>query len=314
MNRHILIATDGSPNAKKAIQYAADLYADVADVDVTLLTVAEPLPALLTQGGTTFQGESKRLRRLEEIDRQRERECNDILERGKALLERSGFPAGRVHTKAVPKSSGVVSEILREARNGLYDALVVGRRGLGRLASYFIGSISGGVLQQVKNLPVWIVDEITRSKRVLVAVDACEECLKVVDHASFALAGIKDIQITIFHVIPKFRPFLASEDAASYTDVETALSSYSEERIKTLLSGVHELFGNAGFTKESVEVKIKHGSTGVARDILDRYQKGEYGTLVVGRRGIGGWEAIFPGSVSGKLLTNVPDGAVWVVS
>jgi nucleotide-binding universal stress UspA family protein len=314
MNRHLLAATDGSSNAHKSLKYIAGIYQEIPNIDVTLISVAEPLPSFLTTGSRGFQAEKNRLTRLDDMNKQRQQECNDILERGRTLLEQNKFPADHIHTKPVVQSRGAVQEILGEAKRGKYDALVVGRRGLGRLVSYFIGSVSYGLVQHLKNIPVWIIDDPLTSKHVLIAVDASESCLHVVDHASFALAGIKDIKVTLFNVIPKFRPFISREVSTTFEDVETVISAYSEKQIKNLFSKVHDIFKDAGFSPKSVEVKIKKGSTGVARDIFAEYEKGGYGTLVTGRRGIGGWEAVLPGSVSSALLHTHTKGALWIVA
>ena len=99
----------------------------------------------------------------------------------------------------------------------------------------------------------------------------------------------------------------------SFDEIEKFVAEASEKEVKALLSGTKEIFVSAGVDPSCVDVKIKHGSTGVASDIMHEYKNGGYGTLVIGRRGIGGWEAIFPGSVSNKLMNSVEKGAVWIV-
>jgi nucleotide-binding universal stress UspA family protein len=313
MNRHILVATDGSSNALNSLHYVAGVFKDVPDVDCTLITVAEPLPPVLTQGGTSFQAEKDRLRRLDEVDKKREEECAGILTRSKAVLQREGVPDARIHLKHVLQSRSVVQDILLEARRGLYDALVVGRRGLGALVSYFMGGVSYGLIQHLKDLAVWIVDEPLQSNRFLIAIDACEPCMKVVDHASFALAGVKDVKVTVLHVIPRFHPFLSRETTASFEDVDHLMTSLSEERIQSWFPAMRDTFRDAGFSGDSVEIKVIKGGAGIVREILTEYNSGGYGTLVVGRRGIGGWEAIFPGSVSDRLSKTLTKGALWIV-
>jgi nucleotide-binding universal stress UspA family protein len=313
MNRHILVATDGSSNALNSLHYLAGVYKDVPDVDCTLITVAEPLPPVLTQGGTNFQAEKDRLRRLDEVDKKREEECAGILTRSRAVLEREGFPNDRIRLKQILRSRGVCQEILLEARRGLYDTLVVGRRGLGALVSYFMGGVSYGLIQHLKDLAIWIVDEPLQSNRFLIAIDACEPCMKVVDHASFALAGVKDIKLTVLHVIPRFRPFLSKETTASFEDIDHLMTSLSEEQIQNWFPAIRDTFRDAGFSGDSVEIKIIKGGGGVVREILAEYNSGGYGTLIVGRRGIGGWEAIFPGSVSDRLSKTMTKGALWIV-
>ncbi len=314
MNRHILAATDGSSCANRALQYAANLYRDVDDVNITLITVAEPVPRYLQSGFSSASGELGRLDKIEEFMNRREDECRRILDAGERRLVNAGFPKERIEKREIIQSQGIARDILFTARRGKYDAVLAGRRGLGNVAAYFAGSVSRELVEYGKHTPVWLVDEPADNPRhVLAAVDACEICLRVLDHAAFALAGIEGVRITVFHVIPKFRPFISSEDKMSFDEIEKFVAEASEQEVKALLSGAKEIFVSAGVDPSCVDVKIKHGSTGVASDIMHEYKNGGYGTLVIGRRGIGGWEAIFPGSVSNKLMNSVEKGAVWIV-
>ncbi len=314
MNRHILAATDGSSCAHRALQYAASLYRDADDINITLITVAKPVPVYLKSGSSSASIELGRLDKIDEFMARREDECRRILDAGVKQLVKAGFPEERIGRKQIIQSQGIARDILFAARRGKYDAVLAGRRGLGNVAAYFAGSVSRELVEYGKNTPVWLVDEPTGNPRhVLAAVDACEVCLRVLDHAAFALAGIEGVKITVFHVIPRFTPFISSEEKMDFDEIEKFVAEASEKEIKALLSGTKDIFVAAGFDPSSVDIKIKHGSTGVASDIIHEYKSGKYGTLVIGRRGIGGWEAIFPGSVSSRLMNSIGESAVWIV-
>ncbi len=314
MNRHILAATDGSNCAHRALQYAASLYRDVDDVNITLITVAEPVPQYLHSGSASAAVELSRLDKIDEFMARREEECRKILDAGARQLVKAGFPEERIEKKEIVQSQGIARDILFAARQGKHDAILAGTRGTGNVAAYFTGSVSRELVEYGKNTPVWLIDRPSENPRhVLAAVDACEVCLRVLDHAAFALAGIEGVKITVFHVIPKFRPFISNEESMDFDEIEKFVAKASEKKVKSLLSGTKDIFIAAGFDHSCIDIKIKHGSTGVASDILHEYRSGKYGTLVIGRRGIGGWEAIFPGSVSNRLMNSVEKGAVWIV-
>ena len=313
MNRHLLVATDGSYSAHRSLKYIAEIYQGIPDVAVTLISIARPLPSFLTQGSDSFQLGKSRLERLKDIDIQRQQDCADVLERAKVVLRHNKFPADRIHTKAFVQSQGVAQSILLEAKQGQYDALVVGRRGLGRMASYFIGSVSYELIQRFKDIPLWIIGDPLPPKRVLIALDSSESSMRAVDHASFALADIEDIEITILHVVPNFRLFLSKDVSTSFEDIESLIATHSEKEIEKALSRVQRIFREAKYNPKSIEIKIKKG-VGVTQGILAEYEQGKYGTLIAGRRGIGGWEAIFPGSVSSKILHTLTKGAFWIVA
>ncbi len=314
MNRHILAASDGSAHAHQALDYAAALYRDVEDVNITLITVAQPVPRYLMTGYSTASGELDRLDRVDEFMEKRETECRRILDAGVRQLVRSGFPEGRIEKKEIVRSKSIAHDILFEARLGKYDAVLAGTRGMGNVSAYLAGSVSRELVKYGKNVPVWLVaDHSERPRHVLVSVDACRECLRVLDHAAFALAGVPDVSITVFHVIPKFRPFISDEETMKFDDIENFVAKSAEEEVRGLLSDAKEIFMSAGVDTSRMDIKIKHGTSGVASDILHEYKNGGYGTLIVGRRGISGWEALFPGSVSDRIMNSMVQGAVWIV-
>lgn len=314
MNRHILAATDGSTCAHRALQYIATLYLNVEDVDITLITVTEPVPPYLQSGFSSSTSEIGRLEKIDEFMAHRKEECRKILQAGAKILVNAGFPEEHIKKKEGIRSQGISRDILFQARMGKYDAILAGTRGLGNVAAYLVGSVSRELVEQGKNIPVWLVDEPSPApKHILVAVDACELCLRVLDHAAFALAGIDGAKVTIFHTIPRFRPFISKEEMIKFEDIEQFVAKTSEKEIKELLANARDIFASAGFDTSQLEIKIRHGGASVANDIMHEYGKGGYGTLIMGRRGISGWDAVFPGSVSTKLMNSIHKGALWIV-
>ncbi|WP_054691691.1 hypothetical protein [Desulfosarcina cetonica] len=60
-----------------------------------------------------------------------------------------------------------------------------------------------------------------------------------------------------------------------------------------------------------MRVDVRDGGFRVGKSVLEAYRKGGFGTLVVGRRGMG--KQFFTGSVSRFLVNQFSDGALWVV-
>lgn len=314
MNKHFLVAFDGSGHSKAALEYVARLYREADEVEITVATVLPPLPYASAYGASSFSAEKKRLLQMAEVEQARNRQAGQVLEQAERILEGLGFPQERFHTRMLTSSATVAQEIASVARQGLFDAIVLGRRGLGKLVSYFLGSVSGGVLENVKEIPVWIIDSPPENQRFLVAVDACEPCLKVLDHVAFVLAGMPGVFVEVFHVIPRAIPFLSSHHSADLQEMDSLLSKVAEEEVKALLSGCREMFEAEGFGPGQVQVKVQRGGISVAAEIEEEFKRGDFSTLVMGRRGIGGWEALFPGSVSNALLSSIKGKAFFIVT
>ena len=69
----------------------------------------------------------------------------------------------------------------------------------------------------------------------------------------------------------------------------------------------------AGIPAEAISIQYRDKTTGIARDILDEIEAGEYGTVIVGRRGLSRAKQFLFGSVSNKIVHTARDCTVWVV-
>jgi nucleotide-binding universal stress UspA family protein len=112
-----------------------------------------------------------------------------------------GVPGERIEMVAQQRMIGLSKDILEYAQ-GVFDAIVVGRRGLSRIQKTFMGSTSAGILENADVIPVWMVDGNVTSQRVLVAVDGSESSYRALDHVGFMLSENPEIKISLFHVSP----------------------------------------------------------------------------------------------------------------
>jgi nucleotide-binding universal stress UspA family protein len=143
MFKRILVAYDGSENASQALSEAVDL-ARANDAELTLLNVA---PAI---GNWVFTGPVTPAVNLELVQKEIEETARNELE---DAVE--GLPDDvRVTSRAVTGQAG--PEIVRLAKEGNHDLVVVGSRGRGEVESLFLGSVSQHV-SHASPVPVLIV-------------------------------------------------------------------------------------------------------------------------------------------------------------
>lgn len=126
MFKRILVATDGSAHSRRAALTAADL-ARALGASLTLLAVYQQPPG--------FEGEPDYSRDLEAALRG----AQTLLEAEAAAIEADGGPPAE--TEAIGGSQPGQT-IVDATASGQYDLLVMGTRGLGRLGSTFLGSVS----------------------------------------------------------------------------------------------------------------------------------------------------------------------------
>jgi nucleotide-binding universal stress UspA family protein len=139
MNK-ILIATDGSPASKEAVEFGVEL-AEEHDAAVVFVHVVPTLDLVPMNG---FGMVGARPHEVSGHDR-------EALEAAQAVAEDHGV---RSTTKLL--SGDTVDEIVAYADNLDVDLIVVGSRGHGTLASALLGSVSRGVLSESKR-PIAVI-------------------------------------------------------------------------------------------------------------------------------------------------------------
>jgi nucleotide-binding universal stress UspA family protein len=136
----ILIAYDGSPDAKAAIQHAGELMPGTA---ATVLTIWEPFAKLLDRTPETLRPLAA-VRNADEIDRQEADAAGESSKEGVELARGAGLDATPLTTSL---SGSTADTIIEQADRLDVDAIVVGSRGLTGMA-LLLGSVSLAVVQR----------------------------------------------------------------------------------------------------------------------------------------------------------------------
>jgi nucleotide-binding universal stress UspA family protein len=161
-------------------------------------------------------------------------------------------------------------------------------------------------------IPVWVIDGDVTSTRFIVAVDGSVSSLGAVDHLCFMVGENPKIKVTLFHVLPRLRDYCMIYFDVKKVDIEQVIAQGDKRRIDHFYAHAQERFREAGIQEEQIAVKVTRRTVNVDKAIVDEAKEGNYGTVVIGRRGVS--KAFFMGSVSRYVLDRTRNLALWLVS
>ncbi|KPJ63640.1 MAG: hypothetical protein AMJ45_07180 [Syntrophobacter sp. DG_60] len=156
------------------------------------------------------------------------------------------------------------------------------------------------------------------SERILVALDRSENALKAVEYIARTMSKLEDIQITLFDVIPRLPKFEFERGPhlPFLKDIITELTVVRSQR-KTDMDHVFEMAKKklieAGVSEERIKIKCVEEKKGIAKDIVGEAIKGNYGTVILGRRGTSKTRDFYFGSVTNKVTSMLQDRSIIIV-
>ena len=143
----ILVATDGSKVARKAVSYAVEL-ARQLDASVILLEVID-LVNLVAAGANPAMMPSKIMM-----------ETKDLLNHAASTrLDQimTDFKKRGLRIRKIVRSGSAEDEIVKEAKKSKADLIVLGSHGRSALKAAVLGSVAYGVIHRDTGVPVLIV-------------------------------------------------------------------------------------------------------------------------------------------------------------
>jgi nucleotide-binding universal stress UspA family protein len=149
---------------------------------------------------------------------------------------------------------------------------------------------------------------------VLLAYDNSQTALRAVEYVGQMFSKVEGAKVTLFSVYEK---------VPEYDMVDTPYTQQVKGRIRALerekesgrmrMDEAKNHLLRMGFNEDQIQVKYVEKKKSIPKQIIDEVKKGQYGTVVVGRRGESNIRNMLFGSVSASIISNLTGATICVV-
>jgi nucleotide-binding universal stress UspA family protein len=291
----ILLATDGSPEAERALGTAAML-SEKLGAELHLVCV-EPMPDPLSWPEARIMSPELR----GDIRERAEDAAREVLDGQAEKLGEMGGEASGIHAAAGPPDAEIV-RLAEEVGAGL---VVIGSRGLGPVRRAVMGGVSHSVVHHSHGSVLVVRGEDGLPGRILLAVDGSEQA-RTAAEAAAEISASTGSNLHVVFVMPT-----AAHLYGHHLYSREMRESVREEAEDDVRAFLDEQVG--WIEARGGEVEDSHMAVGRPdAEIVKLAEELGAGLTVVGSRGLGGVRRALVGSVSDSVVRHA-HGPVLVV-
>ncbi len=289
---HLLVPLSKHSMAGAGLDFLSHFFREKGSVRLTLMHIPPSQAAVWVE-----ERNYESLDALEARSAMTEARGRRVLDDARRRLVAAGFDPERVEGKVAPYQMGKARDIIREAREGRYDAVVLGRRVQTSLEDVFDQSICRELVESLTHaisFPLWLCRLPEAGRRdVLLCVDGSNPSDRMADHVGYMLARSPGHTVTVFHVHDPSKSDPLDADAIVNHAVEVLL--------------------DAGLPLNRIVQMVRRGSN-PARLIQEEYAEGRHAAVAIGSAGAGRgfWNRLLVGSVARTLFKALQGAALWV--
>ena len=123
---------------------------NLCDSEVIFLSVIDKMPDNMGHGDGRYSQQTPRTH--EGMDTYKEKRMRECMDSACKIMKNCGVPSEKINCNIQKRATGIARDILKECQFG-YNAVAIGRRGLGEMDESMLGSIAAKVLINVVDAP-----------------------------------------------------------------------------------------------------------------------------------------------------------------
>jgi len=304
VDKKLLFGVDDSDFSRQALAAAGELQKNSPNLKITIFHGA---------GDPNFPFMTKMLKQipdeLEKCHQLLSLEEKSILKKAKEALTESGFDPKRVTTIFEQGCNDPSKSMMKLAGSQDFETVAVARWGARSVSRQFIGSVTCRLANMADTPAVWIMDPRIRSHDVLVTLVAAPVSRRVMEYTLRYFAHLKESRFTFFHVIPPPPPQILDyghiRNKEDFEERQEKTRRWLEEKtdeVTQIADAGRQRLIKAGIPEQNITLKLKPQEQGIARDILKEHETGNYGIILIGRKGSKNIREFGFGSKASKLF------------
>jgi nucleotide-binding universal stress UspA family protein len=302
----VLLPVDGSDQSCEVVRYISKAL-NLSNAEVVLLSIIDKTPDIFWDSGQDPQV-SKHLEHMKSWDSYKEQRMRETMDRACKILEQAGVTKTSVTCNIQKRNEGIARDIICECKFG-YNAIAIGRRGLGQMDESMLGSVAAKVFINVTEAPVCLLGNKPKPGKIMIGSDDSLSAIRAVKFVAKMFNPV-DTSVSLVSIarIPETgtgKPLDEKNVARIVEEREASMAPVFEKAKRTLSA--------AGFKPEKISAKVVRGAGSRAVNLYNEAKVAKCGTLVVGRKGVNDVQEFTMGRIPYKLGQIARNVALWLV-
>jgi len=304
--KKILIPLDGSQRAMGTVRYITKMDPFLR-MHLVLFHVFSSVP----EGFWDMRTDSRSAATVKQVhawEVEHRKKIKVYMENARQLLLKAGVPPEAVTVKIQNRKKGFARDIIREARDN-YGAVVTRRRGMTGLRRIVLGSVATKLIEKLTFIPLILAGRKPPGNKILLAFDGSEGARHAVNFVGRTLGGC-DFEVCLMHAM-RGRENKHPMEQPLYSPRQYAVSARKE--ITAELTAATNRLIDMGFKAHQLSTRLVTGVASRAGAVVSEAQQKNYGTIVMGRRGLSRVREFFIGRVTNKVVHLARERTVWII-
>jgi nucleotide-binding universal stress UspA family protein len=304
--KKILIPLDGSDRALGTVRYITKID-PFLHMHLVLFHVFSSVPEGFWDMETDPRSVAT-VKQVRALEIERRKDIQLYMESARRLLLKAGVPPDAITVKIQNRKKGFARDIIREAQDN-YDAVVTRRRGMTGLRGIVLGSVATKLIEKLTFIALVLAGKKPPGNKILLACDGSEGSRHAVDFVGRMLGGF-DFEVCLMHVIRGREKKLPGRQQL-YSPPQYVESARKEMAAE--LTAARNKLIDTGFKAHQLSTRLVTGAASRAGAIAAEAQQKNYGTIVMGRRGLSRVREFFIGRVTNKVVHLARERTVWII-